>query len=348
MRQSKVRQEDIAKVVGVSVSTVSRVLSGAPGISPGTTKKVLQAAADLGTPLVLPADAAGPVAGQRIKRALLLQMQVDLNSGSASIYHFIMTGLQKAAAEVGLRVELALLGEDGTIPSQILGGPETGVLFAGVDPDLSLLKSLRDQGHPTVLVNGIDPTMTHDHVAPNNYFGGFLAAQHLLEMGHRRILQLSTRRRPTLAARTFGFRAAIEQWGGDPVTCDQLEMENVTEQAAHMALKPMLDEGRFPYSAVFCVTDIVALSVMQELRMHGFNVPDDVSLLGFNGLPVAEFSSPLLSTLDVNWQHLGTEAIRLLVARCADPDAPSHQVLTQVKLKRGASVRDVRKRPENR
>lgn len=343
MRQSRVRQEDIAKLVGVSVSTVSRVLSGAPGISRATTEKVLKAAADLGTPLTLPAGRGAPMANPRIKRALLLQSQADLNSGSASIYHFIMTGLKNAAAEVGLRVELALFGDDGAIPSQILGGTETGVLFAGVDPEPALMKSLLDQGHPTVMVNGIDLTMTHDHVAPNNYFGGWLAAQHLLEMGHRRILHLGTRRRETLAARNLGFRAAIEQLGGAEVACDHIEMESVTEQSAHRFLLPMLAEGRFPYTAVFCAADTVALGVMQDLRMHGLNVPGDVSILGFNGLPLAEFSSPLLSTLHVDWEHLGTEAIRLLAARSAQPGSPTHQILTQVKLKPGDSVLDLRK-----
>ncbi len=338
MRQPKVRQEDIARAVGVSVSTVSRVLSGAPGISRATTQKVLQAASDLGTPLAVPGGIAEPAKG-RIKRALLVQMQRDLNSGSGSIYHFVMTGLQKAAAEAGLKIELALLGDDGAIPQQILGEPETGVLFAGVDPGLDVMKSLRDQGHPTVLVNGLDPTMIHDQVAPNNYFGGWLAAQYLMDMGHRRILQLGTRRRPTLAARTAGFLAAVKQPGFEDVSCDNIDMENVNELSAHETMKDLLSQGPFPYSAVFCAADVVALSVMQDLRTSGYHVPGDVSLLGFNGLPLAEFSSPLLSTLYVDWQHLGTEAIRLLISRSLEPASPTHQILTQVTLKPGDSVR---------
>lgn len=343
MRQAKVRQEDIARAVGVSVSTVSRVLSGAPGIGPATTEKVLRAAAELGTPLTLPTEGDTPAAGPRMQRALLFLRQVDLNSGSGSIYHFVMTGIQKAALQAGLRVELALLGEDGEIPVQILGGPETGVLFAGVDPSPDLLKTLLDTRHPTVLVNALDPTMTHDQVAPNNYFGGWLAAQHFLDMGHRRILQLGTRRRPTLAARTEGFLAAIEQSDDGRLDCDFAEMANVTEQDAHIAMKDLLKDGTFAYSAVFCSADIVALAVMQELRMRGIDVPGQVSLLGFNGLPLAEFSSPLLSTLTVDWEYLGKEAVRLLRLRSADPERPTQQTQTQVLLRQAGSVADLRK-----
>lgn len=343
MRHSKVRQEDIARAVGVSVSTVSRVLSGAPGISPATAKKVLRVAADLGTPLSVPAEGNAPVAAHRMKRALLFLNQVDQNSGSGSIYHFVMSGIQKAARQAGLRVELASLGEDGNIPERILGGEETGVLFAGVDPSPELLKRLSETGHPAILVNGLDPTMTHDQVAPNNYFGGWLAAQHLLDMGHKRILQLGTQRRPTLAARTQGFLAAIEQADVEGLVCDCVEMENVTEQDAHRAMLALPITDAFPYSAIFCSADIVALTVMQELRLLGIDVPRDVSLLGFNGLPLAEFSSPLLSTLSVDWEYLGKEAIRLLSLRSADPDRPTHQTQTQVVLKRAESIADLSK-----
>ncbi|SIN88129.1 LacI family DNA-binding transcriptional regulator [Vannielia litorea] len=345
MRHSKVRQEDIARVVGVSVSTVSRVLSGAPGISPATTQKVLRAAADLGTPITLPGDGGGLVT-HRMERALLFLKQVDLNSGSGSIYHFVMTGIQKAARKYGLRVELALLGEDGEIPERILGGAETGVLFAGVDPSPKLLKKLRETGNSAVLVNGLDPSMTHDQVAPNNYQGGWLAAQHFLDMGHRRILQLGTARRLTLAARTQGFLDAIAQAGMDGLDCDFIEIGNVTEQAAQVALKQILSESAFPYTAVFCSADIVALTVMQELRMREIDVPREVSLLGFNGLPLAEFSSPLLSTLYVDWEYLGHEAIRLLCTRSAEPDRPTQQVQTQVILKQAETVADLSNRSD--
>lgn len=338
MRQAKVRQEDIARAVGVSVSTVSRVLSGAPGISPATIKKVLNAAADLGTPPQSLPYAGSAVKAHRLQRALLFLNQVDLNSGSGTIYHFVVTGIQKAAREAGLRVELASLGDDGEIPERILGGTETGVLFAGVDPSPKVMKTLADVGHPTVLVNGLDPTMTHDQVAPNNYFGGWLAAQHLLDMGHRRILHLGTRRRPTLAARSDGFQSAMKHTDLEGVQFHSVDMGNVTEREAHKAMQDLLKGGDFPYSAVFCSADTVALTVMQELRMRGIDVPGEVSLLGFNGLPLAELSSPLLSTLSVDWEFLGIEAIRLMTTRSANPDRPTQQIQTQVVLKAAESV----------
>ncbi|MDD9739400.1 MULTISPECIES: LacI family DNA-binding transcriptional regulator [Marinovum] len=339
MRQSRVRQEDIARAVGVSVSTVSRVLSGAPGISPATAEKVMRAAADLGTPVTGPTGGPGSaVAAHKMQRALLFLNQVDINTGSGSIYHFVITGIQKAAKKAGLPIELALLGDDGEIPEKILGGPETGVLFAGVDPCHNVSERLKNKGHPTVIVNGLDPTMRHDQVAPNNYFGGQLAAQYLVSMGHRRILHLGTRRRWTLSARTDGFRAGIDGADVTGLKCDNIELPNVTEHDARVTLNDLLERGDFAYSAVFCAADNVALTAMQELRMRGIEVPRQVSLLGFNGLPVAELSSPLLSTLAVDWEFLGAESIRILALRSLEPLRPTQQIQTQVVLHRGESV----------
>ena len=339
MRQSRVRQEDIARAVGVSVSTVSRVLSGAPGISPATAEKVMRAAADLGTPVTGPTGGPGSaVAAHKMQRALLFLNQVDINTGSGSIYHFVITGIQKAAKKAGLPIELALLGDDGEIPEKILGGPETGVLFAGVDPCHNVSERLKNKGHPTVIVNGLDPTMRHDQVAPNNYFGGQLAAQYLVSMGHRRILHLGTRRRWTLSARTDGFRAGIDGADVTGLKCDNIELPNVTEHAARVTLNDLLERGDFAYSAVFCAADNVGLTAMQELRMRGIEVPRQVSLLGFNGLPVAELSSPLLSTLAVDWEFLGAESIRILALRSLEPLRPTQQIQTQVVLHRGESV----------
>jgi len=339
VRQSRVRQEDIARAVGVSVSTVSRVLSGAPGISPATAEKVMRAAADLGTPVTGPTGGPGSaVAAHKMQRALLFLNQVDINTGSGSIYHFVITGIQKAAKKAGLPIELALLGDDGEIPEKILGGPETGVLFAGVDPCHNVSERLKNKGHPTVIVNGLDPTMRHDQVAPNNYFGGQLAAQYLVSMGHRRILHLGTRRRWTLSARTDGFRAGIDGADVTGLKCDNIELPNVTEHDARVTLNDLLERGDFAYSAVFCAADNVALTAMQELRMRGIEVPRQVSLLGFNGLPVAELSSPLLSTLAVDWEFLGAESIRILALRSLEPLRPTQQIQTQVVLHRGESV----------
>lgn len=338
MKRSKIKQEDIAQAVGVSVSTVSRVLSGAPGISTATIEKVLTVAAEMGTPL--PAGVANrPVRNESgLKRALLFISQADVHGGTGSIYHFVASGIRQAAMLSDLSVEFALLNEEGFVPDKLLGRGDTGILFAGVDPSPDAMSRIKSNGNPVVLVNALDPTMAYDHVAPNNLYGGRLAAQHLVEMGHRRIMHIGTKRRWTLRARTEGFQQGILDAKEAGVTCDYFPMQNISELEAQAILARIPMENGFPYTAIFCTSDNVALSSMQSLRLRGLDVPNEVSVLGFNGLPISEFSSPLLSTLSVDWEYLGTEAIRLLLQRHAEPTRPTQQTQIQVSLKTGNSV----------
>lgn len=338
MQQTKIRQEDIAKAACVSVSTVSRVFSGSPGISESTRSRVFEVAADLGGGTVFDPGIYVASAAMRLKRALLFLNEGYSYPGTGEIYPVIVSGLRKAAAKVCLPIEFAMMGGNGEIPQELLQGDGTGVLFVGVDPGESLINQLLDNGNPTVLVNGLDTTMRLDHVAPNNLFGGMLAARHLIEKGHKSILQLGTDFRWTLRTRSEGFRLGIQMYGNDQVHCDSIMMPGFKESHARAAFKSAVSSEKFPYDAVFCSADNLALTIMQELRLRGLKVPEDVSVLGFNGSPIAELSSPPLSTLRINWENIGSEAIRLLLRRAQDPDAPTQQSLFDAKLIERSSV----------
>jgi len=223
----------------------------------------------------------------------------------------------------------------------LLEGKGSGVLFAGVDPTESLIDRLIANGNPAVLVNGLDTTMKLDHVAPNNLFGGISAARHLIKTGHKSILQLGTELRWTLKTRSEGFRLGIQVYGKDQVHCDTVMMPAFQEADAREALKSIPLSDRFPYDAIFCNADNLALAVMQELRLRGLSVPDEVSVLGFNGSPISELSSPPLSTLRINWENIGAEAIRLLLRRAENPSAPTQQSLFDATLVERASVKSV-------
>ena len=332
MKTKKIRQEDIAKAARVSVSTVSRVLSGTPGISEDTRSHVLKVSSDMGNDNMILPNALVSANAVRLKRALLFLNESDTYQGIGAIYSFIVDGLRQAADDASLPIEFAVIGEDGEIPQQLLGDAQTGVLFAGIDPSAKLIKKLVKNGNPSVLVNGLDLSMQLDHVAPNNLFGGMLAAKHIIENGHQSILHVGTERRWTLRTRSEGFLLGINIYGDERSHCETLMLPNLTEAHARKALETLDEVKPFPYSAIFCSSDSVALIVMQELRLRGLQVPDDVSVLGFNGTPIAELSSPPLSTLRVDWEHVGAEAIRLLLRRAADPQSPTQQSLIQASL----------------
>jgi len=284
MQQTKIRQEDIAKAACVSVSTVSRVFSGSPGISESTRSRVFEVAAELGGGTVFDPGIYVASAAMRLKRALLFLNEGYSYPGTGEIYPVIVSGLRKAAAKVSLPIEFAMMGGNGEIPQELLQGDGTGVLFVGVDPGESLINQR------------------------------------------------------TLRTRSEGFRLGIQMYGNDQVHCDSIMMPGFKESHARTAFKSAVSSEKFPYDAVFCSADNLALTIMQELRLRGLKVPEDVSVLGFNGSPIAELSSPPLSTLRINWENIGSEAIRLLLRRAQDPDAPTQQSLFDAKLIERSSV----------
>ena len=95
--------------------------------------------------------------------------------------------------------------------------------------------------------------------------------------------------------------------------------------------------GALP-DALFCGNDLVALAAIQALRRRGIDVPGEVSVLGFDDLPMANMSDPALTTIHVDWHQVGREAIRLLMQRRAEPDRPTIHIQTGARLIERASV----------
>ncbi|SHH15167.1 LacI family DNA-binding transcriptional regulator [Cognatishimia maritima] len=330
----RVNQAEVARVSGVSISTVSRVLSQAPGISDPVRNKVLSAARDLGYVFRRGTD---PLEA-KIDRAVLFVGQAQAVTDVSAVYSQVIDGIRFAAEASGLSVQFALLEGGGRLPKTALR-ERTGLLFLGIDPPHEILSDLRQREIPVVLVNGLDADLIADSVSPANYFGGRLAAKHLLEMGHTDLTILQNTGRWTLRRRIEGFLSGIKEFAGEKdVTLREFHIDSLSGQAVFEAEEMWLPKGRCPSTAVFCGNDLVAVAAIQALTSHGIRVPEDVSVLGYDDLPVAQMSEPGLTTIRVDWTAIGKEAIRLVLARSSANDAPVAQVQIGGHLVRRQSV----------
>lgn len=324
--KKRVRQSEIAQASGVSVATVSRVLSRAPGISAEVRAKVIHVARDLGY--------VGPTsemqADNAMTKVVLFVGATTSPSGISSIYNQVITGIRDLADPAGIDVHFAMPEADGRLPDHVMREPDTGFLFLGVDPDAESLRALRARGVPVVLVNGLDADMIVDSVSPANFFGGRLIARHLTDCGYRKILQVTHLRRWTLRRRSEGLATGLREFGGlAPRTVD---LENLDERSVYGSVDQWLPSDDFMPDAIFCGNDLVALTVLQTLKGRGFRVPKDIALVGFDDLPVAEMADPSLTTIRIEWRQIGIEAMRMIRLRHASPDAPSRQLQTGASL----------------
>lgn len=332
--RSRVSQADIAQAVGVSVSTVSRVLSGTAGISERVRGEVLRAARELGHRGAVELQNTGV----ELKSAFLLFDEGSHQTQISSIYGLVLAGLRAAAEDSGIALHFLLRNNNEEVPEAVFARKDAGVLFVGIDPTPEALARLSSSGVPTVLVNGLDPDLRVHAVSPANYFGGRLVARYLVEHGHRRILHLSSRQRWTIRRRTEGFLQGVEDFSNGNATVETRYFDRLESVYAADALTEAFKDTTAPPTAIFCANDLLALATVQILQARGFSVPGEVSVMGFDDLPIADLCDPGLSTVRVDWRGMGQEAFRLLNLGLVSDKQPARQVQTGVALVDRSSV----------
>ncbi|MFV0334227.1 MAG: LacI family DNA-binding transcriptional regulator [Tropicimonas sp.] len=326
----RVNQSEIARASGVSVSTVSRVLSRAPGISAPVRDRVMSIAREMGYKIQLP----GMVPGTAVSRVVLFVGPFQTPTGMSLVYSAILAGIRSAAESSGIAVTFALQDGEGNLPKHLLSDSGAGFLFLGVDPEPQVLRALHARKVPIVLVNGLDPEMIADAVSPANFSGGRLAARHLIEKGHRKIVQLTNLQRWTLRRRSQGLISGIREFSGGDGAADvrTVELDSLNEASVFRTVKQLLAHIEAGCTAAFCGNDLVGLATLQALKAHGYSVPGDIAVIGFDDLPVAEMADPALTTINIDWEAIGAEAMRLVTQRQADFTAPARHIQIGARL----------------
>lgn len=321
LRSKRITQADIANRAGVSVSTVSRVLTNEPGISDTIRQQIFKVASDLGYPLKAAADT--------MPGGLALIASDSATGGLSVFYEGILEGLRAGAAERGMPFDIRLVREARTSPDhiqeQLQAAGAEGLFLVGIDPPDDLRPWLEESGTPTVLVNGTDPKLRFDGVSPSNFFGAYAATRRLLDAGHRHILHFTGSHRHTIRERVRGFEAAIASVEGADGRLVPMTFRGSSSQEAHDTAAAILAEDR-SFTAAFCMNDFIAVGVLDAVTEAGLRVPDDFAIVGFDDLPCALMTNPRLATMRVDRAALGREAVSLMIARFRDRDAPARQV----------------------
>lgn len=298
-------QADIAARLGVSVSTVSRALTNDAGVSETVRRDVHKIARALG----YKSKHAGVVNVDR--RALALVPLGGATSGMSGFYVGIAEGMRAAAEEAGVALDVRLLNESQVtldlIERHRTQSEANGILLAGIDAWEGLVSWCGQEAVPAVLVNGVDPLMRLSSVSPANFFGAYLATQRLLDAGHRRILHYTHGLRPTILERRRGFETAMAA-----VTDAEAVIVSTSERNTSELAQDIL-AGRHGVTALFSWNDIAAVEIIEGLHGGSGELPETFSIVGFDDLPLAAMTSPRLSTMRVDREAIGRNAIRLLI-----------------------------------
>ena len=324
MQPKRPTSADVAALAGVSRTTVSFVLNGRDvAITPATRERVLDAARQLGYHPNAPArQLAG---GQSHTVALVLRQTREQVAGDALLTE-TLRGLTIAARSRGFRVlvESFLPGDDG-YAELVRTRRADGLVVSGPRTDDRHLADLAREGFPLVL-QGSMPGLDVPSVDIDNVAGARLAVEHLLGLGHKRIGCITNAPLAYTAARERldGYRAAMHGAGIEP------DAAWVTEAAfdapsGRRAMRTLLE--RADLEAVFVASDVVAFGAMDAVRATGRRIPDDLSIVGFDDIPLAAFLEPSLTTVRLPAYELGHAAGIALLDRISRTRVPDRTLL---------------------
>ncbi|RGP36724.1 LacI family DNA-binding transcriptional regulator [Pseudotabrizicola alkalilacus] len=303
----RIRLDDLATACGVSIATVSRALSGAPGVRPEVVERIQRKAQEFR--YALPSTLAG-------QRLLILASPAAMEDYARSQFTLnVMQGIEERVrllrAELVTQAITSTEQERQTLAEAAADPRVAGLLFLTLD-DEDMLTAARSSRKPVVLVNGDDPLMQLSSVAPSNRAAAAMATDYLMRLGHRRILFLSHRGRRTIERRVEGWRDRMTA-GGTVLDPDlQMDLSDWLPDRAAEALKARISARGVDFTAVLCASDSLALGALQGLAALGLSVPGDVSVLGMDGLAQGAFFTPPLTALEIPMQHIGATAVDLV------------------------------------
>lgn len=300
--------KDVAMKAKVSTATVSRALMNPDKVSQSTRNRVEQAAVEVG---YLP-----QATGRNVKRNESRTILVIVPDICDPFFSELIRGIEVTAASHGY---LVLIGDcahqnqqEKTFVNLIITKQIDGMLLLG--SRLPFDASIEEQRNlpPMVMANEFAPELELPTVHIDNLTAAFNAVNYLHELGHQRIGCIAgPEEMPLCHYRLQGYVQALRRCG---VTVDPhyIARGDFTFEAGGNALRQLFELPQ-PPTAVFCHSDVMALGALSWAKRQGIKVPDDLSIIGFDNIALAEFCDPPLTTVAQPRFEIGREAMLLLL-----------------------------------
>lgn len=318
---------DVAREAGVSYSTVSRVVNNKSYVKPETRQRVLETMNRLGYQANL---AARSLASGR-SNVIGLLVHGTISQYTGEIIRGIDDALVTAHYEMMLYTSHRQKSREVDYVNMMVRGLADGLLLLlPLDPE-KYLDSLRRQGFPYVLIDRKGDSDKDPSVTTANREGVYKAIRYLIELGHRRIGCITGNLDIAVAVeRLEAYKQALADYHipFDPelvLEGDFLQPSGVVNGNELLALP-------YPPTAIFASSDLMALGVMDVARARGLKIPEDLSLIGFDDIPMAAVAYPGLTTVRQPLEDIGRIAAEILLRAINNPEQPPEVVVVPTEL----------------
>jgi LacI family transcriptional regulator len=321
--------KDVARAAGVSITTVSHVINDTRFVSDELRARVLAAMEEL--------DYRPNILARSLRRGETKTIGLVVPDNSNPFFAEMARTVEDLGFAAGYSVILCNsddnLAKEAAYIDVLITKQVDGVVFIASGSSQEHLAELSQQGIPYVVVDReIDGSLA-DVILVNNELGGYVATRHLIELGHRRIACITGPSQLTPSAdRVRGYRRAVREFR--IVEDEELVVPgDFRAQGGEAALEGLLQVSP-PPSAVFACNDMMAIGVLRAARNVGLRVPGDLSVVGFDDIPLASAVSPALTTVAQPTTELARHSVRLLLARMqnSQEDQPTQRIVLDPKL----------------
>lgn len=336
MRNTNIK--DIAKVAGVGVSTVSRVLNDQPDVKAETKERILKVMAELN---YIPNNSA-----RNLKRIKSNHIGIFAIGAFSSFFSEVIEGIEKIVAEEDYSLLLHFhQGHENVLSAAVQFAIEkklVGLIFLGgalSSQDEGLLKQLRIPViFASTVISDDVPRDLYNSITIDNYAAAYEGVKHLILCGHKKIGMISAGygEDQVAEARYRAFKQALKDYEVTYVK-DYISGGDYSMSSGYKAMESLL---KTDISAVFIIADAMAIGAMKAINDAHKNVPDHISVLGFDGLEVAKYMNPSLTTVEQPTKHLGQQTGKMMIALLHKEDVKQHIVL-ETKLTQGQSIKEI-------
>jgi DNA-binding LacI/PurR family transcriptional regulator len=302
---------DIAELAGVSQATVSRALRNSPLVRPETRERIQQIARELN--YFVNRNAAGLRTHQSNTLALLLFDESDGTDKKMNLFFWSMLdNITRSAAKLGYDVLVSLqqFDDDWHVKYQASHRAD-GLILLGYGDYAEYrekLDALAAANTRFIIWGPIVKDQPGHSFGCDNESGGYQATRHLIRLGRKAIAYIGRKEShsPEHISRYEGYARALQEVGMTANDALRMPADNSVKLGYEAACN--LIDGGEPFDAIFAVTDLIAIGAMRALADNGVKVPDDVSVVGFDDMPLAAHVTPALTTVQQNAQ-MGAEGL---------------------------------------
>jgi len=319
---------DVAKAAGVSVATVSRVINGTDGVSEKLQKRVNHAMKELN---YHPSELARSFKMQETRLIGIIVPLLD-----HPFFSRLAQVMEQALFHSNYRAIICNTEENEEreleYVEMLLRQRVDGIIINSALPNEDFLGQLEARNVPCVLIDRDVQSFECSKVFSDNSLGGYLGMKYLLDLGHRdiRIVAPFEFAHP-VQHRIRGIRQALEEYGIEEhpdmfMTSDDPSFDMGINAGKHIA-------GLSPRpTAIFALTDVTAVGILHGLSQMGLSVPDDMSVMGYDGIPLSGYVMPTLTTVAQPINDMGIQAVKLLLAHIDSPGLKPDRVVLANKI----------------